>query len=255
MTFFPAVRLPTPPATSEPSGLIGRVDKEELRERYEATGDESFYEQARPAYEQALQSDPDDPRLLREYGYLRECHGRYAIRAAAECYRRAIDADPRDDKSHLQLIGALAALGDLDTVIPAYRQLTADVPGESRSHRLLAAAYLADGRYEQAAREVRAGLEVSPDDSGLTELQGDLYAATGRPDDALASWRRAFALADDDYGISMRFSAAFLLEREGRLGDAVDEWRFIVGSMEEHDDAIHIDWPRRELRRLEAKRR
>ena len=221
---------------------------------YEATGDESLYEQARPLYEQALERDPDDPRLLREYGYLLECHGRYAIRAAAGYYQRAVAADPHDDKSHLQLIGALAGLGDLETVIPRYEQLAAVAPGEARSHRLLAAAYLADGRNESAAAEVLAGLGVRPDDPGLTELQGDVYAATGRPDDALASWRRAYALADDDYGISMRFSAAFLLEREGRLDEAADEWRFIVGWHEEHDDAIHVDWPRRELQRLETQR-
>jgi hypothetical protein len=60
------------------------MDKEELRERYEAYGDERFYQQARALYEQALERSPGDARLLRECGYLRECHGRYAIRAAVE---------------------------------------------------------------------------------------------------------------------------------------------------------------------------
>jgi hypothetical protein len=50
----------------------------------------------------------------------------------------------------------------------------------------------------------------------------------------------------------MRYSAAFLLEREGRLAEAADEWRFIVGWLEERGEAIHTDWPRRELHRLET---
>jgi hypothetical protein len=86
----------------------------------------------------------------------------------------------------------------------------------------------------------------------LIEQQGDLYAATARREGALASWRRAFALAPEEYGISMRFSAAFLLERLGRLAEAADEWRFIIGWQQQRGQTIHLDWPRRELRRLEA---
>jgi tetratricopeptide (TPR) repeat protein len=228
------------------------MDKEELRERYEATGDERYYELARPLYEQALAASPGDPRLLTDFGYLQDCHGRVAIRAAAGCYRRAIEADPSLDKPHFQLIASLAALGELDTLIPQYEQMAAGAPGDPRGCRLLAMACLRAGRYGEAAAAVDAGLGIAPDDTLLTELRGDLFAATGRPDDALASWRRAFALAPDDYGISMRFSAAFLLERLGRLAEAAGEWRFIVGWNEDRGETIHIDWPRRELSRLEA---
>ena len=67
------------------------MTKEDLRERYEATGDERLFEQARPLYEQELQRSPGDAGLLREFGYLLECHGRYAIRAAARHYRHHAD--------------------------------------------------------------------------------------------------------------------------------------------------------------------
>jgi tetratricopeptide (TPR) repeat protein len=228
------------------------MDKEELRERYEASGDERFYEQARPLYEQALAESPADPALLTDYGFLQESHGRVAIRTAARCYQRAIDADPAMDKPHWQLIGALAALRDLDTVLPRYEQQVAAAPGDPRGYRFLSAAWLRAGDYDKAATTISAGLQVAPDDPALTEQQGDLYAATGRPDEALASWRRAFALATEADGISMRFSAAFLLERLGRLAEAAAEWRFIVGWMEERGETVHLDWPRQELHRLTA---
>ena len=228
------------------------MDKEELRERYEASGDERFYDQARPLYEQALEESPGDPILLTDYGFLQESHGRAAIRAAAGCYQRAIDADPALDKPYWQLIGALAALGDLDTVLPRYEQQVTAAPGDPRGYRFLSAACLRAGDYEKAASTISAGLRIAPDDPALTEQQGDLYAATGRPGDALASWRRAFDLAPDDYGISMRFSAAFLLERQGELADAAGEWRFIIDWMQRHGETVQLEWPRQELRRLET---
>jgi len=113
------------------------VDKEELRERYEATGDERYYEQAKPLYEAALERSPSDARLLREYGYLRECHGRYAIRDAAVHYQRAIDADPGQEKPHFQLFVALGALGDLGHGDPALRAAGRRCSG--RAQRLPAA--------------------------------------------------------------------------------------------------------------------
>lgn len=227
------------------------LDKEELRERYEATADERYYELARPLYEQALADDPGDARLLADWGFLQECHGRSALRAAAECYRRAVEADPSFDKAHYQLISSLRALGDLDTVIPRYERMVASAPADPRGHRLLSMAYLRAGEHENAAAAIDAGLRIAPDDTLLTELRGDLCAATGRPEEALANWRRAFALATDDDGISMRFSAAFLLERLGRIAEAAGEWRFIVDWMTAHGETIHLDWPASELRRLQ----
>jgi tetratricopeptide (TPR) repeat protein len=228
------------------------MDKEELRERYEATGNELFYEQARPLYEQALADSPHDPRLLLEYGYLRECHGRFALRDAVSCYERAIAADPLQDKPHWQLIGARASLHDQSEMTGRYEHEVAAAPGDPRNYRFLASAYLLAGERDKAAATIAAGLQLAPDDASLTEQQGDLYAAANRPDDALASWRRAFDMAPDGYGISMRFSAAFLLERLGRLGEAANEWRFIIGWMTEHGDDIHLDWPKQMLDRLDS---
>jgi len=40
----------------------------------------------------------------------------------------------------------------------------------------------------------------------------------------------------------MRFSAAVLLERLGRLAEAADERQFITGWQEQRGETIHIDW-------------
>ncbi len=227
------------------------MEKEELLERYEAYGDENVYAEARRLYEQALTGDGGDARVLHEFGYLQECHGRRDIRAAAACYERAIDADPQYDKPHGQLIYVMTALGQADQAIDRYRQRLAAAPADPRAHSLLASAYLHARDYDQAAQVIRAGLELAPDDPSLTAQQGDLFEATGRPDDALACWRRAFTLSPDN--LSPRYSTAFLLEHKDRLAEAAAEWRFIIGWCEEHGYAISADWPRRMLQGLEAR--
>jgi tetratricopeptide (TPR) repeat protein len=228
------------------------MDKEELLERYEASGDESVYAEAMRRYDDALADSPADAGLLTGYGYLQECHGRRAVRAAADCYERAIAADPRYDKAHWQSISALAALGQIGEAITRYQHMVAESPGEPRGYRFLAGACLYAHDHEQAARVIREGLEIVPDDPSLIEQQGDLYAATGRPDDALACWRQASTLAPDDYGISMHYSAADLLERQGRQAEAAREWRFIIDWCEKHGYSIAAEWPKRELQRLET---
>lgn len=226
------------------------MEKEELLERYEAYGDEDVYAEARRLYEQALAVGGGDARVLTEFGYLQECHGRLSIRAAIHCYERAIAADPQNDKPHWQLIQATATLGQAGKAIDRYQQQLAEAPADLRAHQFLASAYLHARDYGNAEQVIHAGLELAPDDPTLTEQQGDLFAATGRPGDALACWQRAFTLNPDN--LSPRYSTAFLMERQDHLAEAATEWRFIISWCEERGFAITADWPRRELGRLEA---
>ena len=85
------------------------MDKEELLLRYECEGGEDLYAEAKPLFEAALAATPGDARLLNNYGYLLECHGRRMIRAAAGYYQQAIDADPGWAKPRFQQISALSA--------------------------------------------------------------------------------------------------------------------------------------------------
>ena len=228
------------------------MDKEELLLRYECEGGEHLYAEAKPLFEAAIAANPGDARLLNAYGYLLECHGRRMIREAAGCYQQAIDADPDWAKPRFQQIGALSALKDAAELIPRYEARLAESPDDPGAYQLLALAYFYDHDHPAAARVIAAGLERFPGDPGLIEQQGDLYAAAGRPEDALAWWRRAAQAAPDDYGVSMHYSAAFLLERLGRLAEAASEWRFIIGWCEDHDATIEATWPRQMLQRIEA---
>src|SRR5204862_3100956 len=99
-----------------------------------------------------------------------------------------------------------------------------------------------------ARRVVEAGLARAPEDRTLVECRGELRGATGDPEGALADLRLALDLDPEDIGPA--YGSAFLLERLGRLREAVDAWRFIIAWSEGRGDALGAEWPRRELERL-----
>jgi hypothetical protein len=46
------------------------------------------------------------------------------------------------------------------------------------------------------------------------------------------------------------YSTAFLLERDGRLQEAVETWRYIIEWCEARDYRQDVEWPRQEIGRL-----
>lgn len=233
------------------------MDKDELLERYEALGEDGDFRAAKPLFEAEIrrreQSEPglhgpDGSLLLRQYGYLLECHGRITIRRAIEQYERAIALDPDADKVRYQWIGAKASLGEPETAVDLHRERVAAAPGDVRELRLLSSAYLAAHDYDAAADVIAAGLELAPGDPGLTYDRGELKARRRDPDGALADWQRAHELDPENF--APVYSSAFLLEREGRLAEAAGAWRHIVDYATGHGSELTAIWPRQELQRV-----
>jgi tetratricopeptide (TPR) repeat protein len=223
------------------------MDKHELLELYEIRGEENDFLAAKPLYEQALIEAPS-ARLLLEYGYLLECHARRELRQAVVQYRRAVELDPTMDKARYQLIQALAALFDTDEMTALYERRVAAAPGDVREYRFLASAYAAAGRYERARATVDTGLELDPDDRILVAMRGDVKAGVGDLEGAIADWRDALEFDNSDIG--PLYSIAFLLEREGRLDEALEAWRSIVAWNEQRNERLAAEYPRSELERV-----
>jgi tetratricopeptide (TPR) repeat protein len=221
--------------------------KEDLMELYEARGDEAAFRQALPLFESAVAGAPS-PEDLRHYGYLLECHGRQWLRRAVTQYERAIELDPSLDKVRYQLISARAGLREPEREVDVYEKRLAAAPDDVREHRLLACAYLAAGAYGKAREVAERGLSLAPEDPILMYDRGEARSKTGDPDGALADWRRALSIEPEDIG--PLYMSAFLLEREGRIAEAIEAWRSIIEWSHARGNELDTEWPKRELGRL-----
>lgn len=233
------------------------MDKDDLLERYEALGENEDFLAAKLLFEaeirqreqsQAGLRGPDAGRLLRQYGYLLNCHGRIAIRRAIEQYQRSISAGWDDEQLQYLWIGAKATLDEADDAITRYQERVAAAPGDVHGLRFLARAYLAAKDFDAAKGVIGAGLALAPDDVVLIEDRGEVKAHQGDPDGALTDWRRAHEL-DPEY-FSPVYSSAFLLEREGQLAEAAEAWRHIIDFATERGWELTAAWPRQELQRV-----
>ena len=225
------------------------MDERQLLERYEALGNEHDFLAAKPLFERAIAERPDADLLL-QYGYLLECHGRNELRQAVAQYERAIDLDPHSDKPVYQLISACTGLREPERAVAYCEARLAAAPTELREHRFLASAYLLARDYDNAKSIIEAGLTLKADDAKLIADRGELKAATGDPDGALADWANALELDTDDIG--PLYSSAFLLEREGRVAEAIEAWRSIIEWSEARGNTLDTEWPKREIERLKA---
>ena len=227
--------------------MDARVDKKELLERYEATGDEAAYLEALPLYEEAARNGAD-PETLKDYGYLLECHARNLLRRAVEQYERAIALDPDFDKPRYQLISARAGLQETELPIAEYEKELETAPDQIRWYRLLAGAYLSAHDYERARKVIDRGLAILPDDPILIGDRAEVRAGTDDSEGALADWRLALELDPDHIG--PLYMSAFLLERIGRRQEAMDAWQAIIDWSEAHGHDLDTIWPKQELARL-----
>lgn len=153
----------------------------------EAIGEETDFAECKRLFEQEM-TEEASALDRRQYGYLLECHGRYAMRSAVEQYERAMTLDPDDEKVQYQWTSAKAALGEGEDAVMRYRQQAASSPGSLRDLRLLSTALLLARDFSAASEVIDTGLRLAPSDGKLLSDRGEVKEALGDPDASRRRW-------------------------------------------------------------------
>jgi tetratricopeptide (TPR) repeat protein len=166
--------------------------------------------------EAALRGAPDDPGLLRLWGYILQTQGRFA--EAASCYAKVVAREPRDWEIWNNLGNARRAAGDGPGAIDALaeaRRLRPDLPA---IHYNLGVSLAEAGRLEEGTGAFAEAARLAPDNPGALLELGRALRHLGRHDDALPPLVRAGELAPGNADVEMERARA--LSGLGRYDEA-----------------------------------
>jgi predicted Zn-dependent protease len=143
-----------------------------------------------------ISGHPTDGRALFDAGYVADAQNR--LDAAADFYRRALNADPKSFEAHLSLGLLLARLGKLEEARPELTAAThldtgnADPALKARAWRALARIDRATNPTE-ASNDLLQALKLTQETPEDTLLAAELAESSGELDAAEAAYRRLLA--------------------------------------------------------------
>jgi len=146
-------------------------------------------------------------------GIAAEASGR--TQEALQCYRSAIQADPRYAPAHMNLGIALHALGELASALASHRQAIELDPGHAAARYNLALACLEAGEPAQAEAQFREAVRLRFEFPEAWVGLAQALEARGRDPDALAALDTA--IGQREHYAGAQFNASVLLQKMGRL--------------------------------------
>jgi Flp pilus assembly protein TadD len=158
------------------------------------------------------------------------------LREAAERYRRALDADPGDARTHNALAGTLLAEGRLEPAVAHYRRAVELRPASPELWSNLGLALHRSGDPEEAAASYRRALDLDPGHVPARTNYGGLLSDLGRDDEAAVLYRSVLEL--EPHRFDARVNLARSLARTGRFEEAEGHLRQALATRSE-DAEIH----------------
>lgn len=188
-----------------------------LHLRAAALADLGRTDEARRAYEQALERGRDDPALLADAAAFLVGEGEREpstedLERGLSLARRGIRLAGADDalSGELALVEgqALCSLGDPEGALPRLAEAKRALPEEPSAHVEHALALFELCRFEEAGRELDRAVELFPEDAWAHHARGRVAERLGRRPEAKRSFARAHELAPEEFPRSLSLSPA-----------------------------------------------
>lgn len=226
---------------------------ESLLVRYE-TGEKDLIFTLEKEYSKLIEICPDNPKYIKDYGYICECLGRTYLQKAESMYETILlkfkDNNSYNFRLDNLLLNLRNSLGRNKESIELYKKRILEYPDDASEYVFLAMAYLYADQVQEAKKVMEAAEKiVSNPDANFYDVYGSVYQRLGDNEKALEFWDKA---VQDQFSMGGWFSRAFLFKELGRLEEAAAEWKKIIAMLEKHHDPLHLAWPKEELAEIEA---
>lgn len=187
-------------------------DAEVQYELGNALYDMGRYEEARAAYEAAVQLNPNHAWALCNLGLCLKRLGRRG--EAIKAYRAALALEPDDKTTLWNLANALNGANDVEGQLETLRQLTQAHPDDLQPHVELARALFRQRRYQEAAGEFKEVLRLGSGAVGDYYNLGLCYYCLEKWDEALTTWLAGLARAPKDPSLLKGLAVVYWKRRE-----------------------------------------
>jgi tetratricopeptide (TPR) repeat protein len=188
-------------------------------------------------FEDVLKSEPDNAVANRGMGYT--CLQKRDFDKAAEYFRRAAKADPKDAQAHYQsgvLINMKGALdkSDLAFMTSELKAAIALDPDFADSYMQLAYAQARAANVDEAIANAKKAISLNPRNEGYYFNIAELYRQKGKNSEALSIYRAL--MKSSDPGIASR--AASMAEQIGQMEASMKEVETIRGATAQGPTAV-----------------
>ncbi len=151
---------------------------------------------AAEAYQQANQADPTAPWPYHRLGLLAEQRGEYE--SAQTLFNQALEQhdpqEPRRSESWQHLGNTAVALGDLEAAAQAYQQAGVADPHNAAACNSLGDVYVVQGRHEEAIEAYQQATVLDERTALPWNGLGSVYVKLGQYDEAAAAYQQALKL-------------------------------------------------------------
>ncbi len=141
-------------------------------------------------------------------------------------WKKALQLNPNDAKTHNNLGRALAAKGDLNGAMEQWQRALQLRPGYAEAHNNLGTALARTGKLDEAIAHYRTVLETNPDSAEAHNNLGRALAEKGRVGEALRHWQKAVAFNPDSAESHNNLGTG--LFHKGKLDEAIIHWQRAV---------------------------
>lgn len=148
------------------------------------------------------------------------------LQGAIQQHLQAIQSDPNEVQSYINLIQLYARVGEIEKAVEAYHKAVAINPNRADCYYNYGVLMFEQHKFSDAEKAMQKAIQINPYYPEAHDSLGYLLAMQGHLDEALAEYRKAVA-ERPDYRRA-RFHIGQILVNQDRYAEAIQEFRKIL---------------------------